>query len=582
MKITLNGRAFEEKPGQGESLHDVLARLGFRLNAPCGGNGRCGKCRVLISNAKEPTDTDLRLLDAQDIAAGVRLACATEPFEGMDARFEQTGEKPAHIATEGKSVKYEFCPQVTVKNVELSAPDLSDQAGDFERLQAALGAGPLEAPRGLLMRLPGALRQSGWKASAVIKGGRLLGVNPSGLYGVAVDIGTTTLAGYLLDLNTGAELAVASALNPQKAWGDDVISRCDAARSGLLGELQRAVASEIDGMVGRMCSKANVKREDIHQAIFAGNTVMQHLFAGVQPENIALSPFIPVFTQALDIPACELGLNLGPEAVATLMPGVAAYVGADIVAGLLAAGMNEDSEPSLLIDIGTNGEIALTAGGRLFACSTAAGPAFEGAHISSGMGGVEGAINKVEFKNGLRYSTINNAPALGVCGSGLLDLVAGFLDCGAIDETGRIDADAAPSWAELSDGKLVVSRESEIYLTGRDIREVQLAKGAIAAGLQVLLNEAGVSVTDVRYVWLAGGFGSYMDRRSACRVGLIPKELEGRVSAIGNSSGAGAKAALLSTEAMREACGAAKAMKYIELSARKDFQDAFIDKMFFS
>jgi uncharacterized 2Fe-2S/4Fe-4S cluster protein (DUF4445 family) len=581
MKITLNGKVIDETAKPGESLHDMLARLGFSLNAPCGGNGRCGKCRVLISNAKQPTETDLKLIDAEDLSAGFRLACATEPFEGMDVRFEQAGDKPAHIATEGKSVKYEFSPQVSIKHVTLAEPELSDQGADIERLENALGFGSLDVSRGLLMQLPAALRQGGWKASAVLKGSRLLGLNPSGLYGVAVDIGTTTLACYLMDLITGAELAVASSLNPQKAWGDDVISRCDAARSGSLEELQKAVALEIDGLIGGMCAKAAISRSDIFQAVIAGNTVMLHLFAGISPENIALSPFIPAFSCAVDFSARELGLNFNPEAVVTLLPGVAAYVGADTVAGMLAAGMNEACEPSLLIDIGTNGEIALSAGGKLYACSTAAGPAFEGAHISSGMGGIAGAINKVTFTDGIRFSTIGNAPVRGVCGSGLLDLVAGFLDCGAIDETGRIDPDSAPSWVEIEDNKLAVCKEAGIWLTGRDVREVQLAKGAIAAGVEVLFNEAGIKASDIRHVWLAGGFGSYMDRRSACRVGLIPMELMDRTAAIGNSSGAGAKAALLSQAAMAEAKRLSRAVRYVELSARKDFQDLFMDKMMF-
>jgi uncharacterized 2Fe-2S/4Fe-4S cluster protein (DUF4445 family) len=441
--------------------------------------------------------------------------------------------------------------------------------------------GKISATRGALRELPGALRREGLETAAVLKEDRLLGLNPEGLFGMAVDIGTTTLACYLMDLRTGAELAVASSLNPQKAYGDDVITRCDFARSGGLDELQRAVAGEIDGLAGRLCGQAGVRREDIYHAAFAGNTVMMHLFAGIPPENIALSPFIPAFTGAQEFDARELGLNLSPSAVATLLPCVAGYIGADTVAGMVAAGMREDSEPAMLIDIGTNGEIALSAKHGLYACSTAAGPAFEGAHIRCGMGGVAGAINMVEVKNGIRFTTIGAAPARGICGSGLLDLVAGLLECGAIDDTGRLDPDAAPPWVEFDGDGVVVDREAGIVLTGRDVREMQLAKGAIAAGVEVLVNEAGIRVRDIRHVYLAGGFGSYMDRRSACRIGLIPKELEYRTAAIGNSSGAGAKAVLLSSEAMAEAERLAKAVKYIELSARKDFQDAFMDKMMF-
>ena len=581
MTIKLNGKAVEAGAKTDETLYELMTGLGYRLNAPCGGGGRCGKCRVRIANAGQATEGDSRLISKEDLADGVRLACCTKPFDGMEVSFEQTGERAAHIATEGRAVQYPFSPVVSAINVRLIAPRLDDQIDDLERLAGALGMERLDAHREALRKLPSCLRENGWNVTALLSGSRLLDVNPARVLGVAVDIGTTTLASYLLDLETGVELAVASALNPQKAWGDDVITRADAARSGNLDALQAAVAGEIDGLIARMCNEAGTDRSSVYHVTLAGNTVMMHLFAGVSPENIAQSPFIPAFTSAVNISASELGIHVNPAAVLTLLPCVAGYVGADTVAGLLAVGMREDSEPMLLIDIGTNGEIALSAGGRLFACSTAAGPAFEGAHISAGMGGVAGAINKAVVEGGIRFTTIGNGPARGICGSGLLDLVAGLIDTGAIEDTGRIDEDAVPAWLPMEDGKVVVDRAAGICLTGRDIREVQLAKGAIAAGVEVLLAEAGVGIGDVRHLWLAGGFGSYMDKRSAARIGLIPQALENRTQAVGNSSGAGAKAALLSREAMAEACRLAKAVKYVELSARKDFQDLFVERMFF-
>jgi uncharacterized 2Fe-2S/4Fe-4S cluster protein (DUF4445 family) len=581
MTIKLNGKTVDVDEKRGESLYALMTGLGLRLNAPCGGGGRCGKCRVVIAGAKEPTETDRRLIDARDLDAGVRLACATAPFEGMDVRFEQTGERPAQIVTEGRSVSYPFAPAVALRQAVMDAPDLTAQASDLDRMAAALGMEQLRAGRATLRKLPGEFRRSGWKSSAVLRGSLLVDMNPGGVYGVAIDIGTTTLAGYLVDLGTGAQVALASALNPQKAWGDDVITRADVAGAGGLDSLQAAVAAEIDGMIGRMCSQAGIDRQTVYHVALAGNTVMMHLFAGVSPENIAQAPFIPAFTSEMEFSCAELGLHLHPHAFATLLPCVAGYVGADIVAGMLAVGMREDCGPSLLIDIGTNGEIALCAGGRLYACSTAAGPAFEGAHISSGMGGVEGAINKARVDGGVQFTTIGDAPARGICGSGLLDLIAGFLDAGAIDDTGRIDIDAAPPWVQIDNGKIVIDSDAGIYLTGRDIREVQLAKGAIAAGIDVLVAEANICLSDIERVWLAGGFGSYMDKRSAGRVGLIPAELVDKTVAVGNSSGAGARASLLSMEAMAEAARLAKAVKYVELSARKDFQDAFMDKMMF-
>ncbi len=580
MRIVVNGRTMEVPEGS-TNLHTLLTGQGVRLTAPCGGNGRCGKCRVRIADAPTPTGAERALLSAQDLADGVRLACHTLPVDGMVVTVEEP-PATAHIATEGSAVAYPLRPPVEVRTVELPPPALGDQRGDLNRLADGLGLPGLTAGPETLTRLSQVLREGDWTVTTVCYAETLLDVNPPRALGVAVDIGTTTLAAYLLDLQTGDELAVESALNPQKPWGDDVISRCDAAGAGALAGLQAAVTGELNAMVGRLCARVGAAREQVFHMTVAGNTVMLHLFAGVSPAQIAQAPFVPVWTGTLDLPAGGLGLTLHPHAVVTVLPAVAGYVGADTVAAMVAAGLREDGPATLLIDIGTNGEIALAAGGALYACSTAAGPAFEGAHISAGMGGVAGAIHRVTTGDGkLLCRTIGDGPARGICGSGLLDLVAVLLDVGAIDDTGRMDEDTAPGWLTLEGGRVAVDRERDIWLTGRDVREVQLAKGAIAAGIQVLLAQAGVRAAEVERVCLAGGFGSYLDRDSACRIGLLPKELRDRTVAVGNASGAGAKAALLSREAMDEARRLARAVRYVELSARKDFQDAFLDQMMF-
>lgn len=581
MKMTVNGDSVIADTSKGATVYSLLASQGYRLNAPCGGGGRCGKCRVTIANAPEPTEAEKRLLSREDLEAGVRLACVTTARDGMSIRFEQANAWQANIATASTSTEYYFQPLVTAKTVTLTEPGLADQRADLDRLAEALGVDGLTVPVEVLQDLPSSLRQHGWTVTAVLRGNTLIGLNPERLLGVALDIGTTTLAAYLIDLCTGEEVAVCSALNPQKAWGDDVITRADYAKAGGLEALQGALAGEIDAMIGRLCLDAGVCRQNVVHAVVAGNTVMMHLFAGVSPEHIAQAPFVPAFASAMELPAAALGLQIYRHAVVSLLPCVAGYIGADTVAGLLAAGMNEHSEPTLLIDIGTNGEIALAAGGRLYACSAAAGPAFEGAHIRCGMGGVAGAINTVTVDGGIRFTTIGGRRPKGICGSGLLDLVAGLLDAGAIDDTGRLNRDGAPHWITMDSEGVVIDGPSGIMLTSRDIREVQLAKGAVAAGIEVLLAEAGLCAEDVRQVYLAGGFGSYLDRRSAARIGLIPPVLEGRVAAIGNSAGAGAKAVLLSAVALEEAVWLAKSTRYVELSARADFQQAFMEKMLF-
>lgn len=259
MKIWVDGRGTEADARPGESLLAFLSRMGCRLNAPCGGNGRCGKCKVRVENAGDPSKAEAIHLTAEEIAEGIRLACRTMPFEGMRIHIGEAGERPAHILTEGGSAQYPFRPQVAAKELKLEAPSLQDQSADLERVSIALEADRLGASRGVLRQLPGELRRNDWKTSAVLMGGRLLGLNPKGLYGVAVDIGTTTLACYLLDLQSGRELAVASALNPQRAHGDDVVTRCGYASAGGLDDLQKAVASEIDCLIGRVCAQAGVK-----------------------------------------------------------------------------------------------------------------------------------------------------------------------------------------------------------------------------------------------------------------------------------------------------------------------------------
>jgi len=317
----------------------------------------------------------------------------------------------------------------------------------------------------------------------------------------------------------------------------------------------------------------------------AGNTIMLHLFAGISPRNIAVSPFIPALTGMLTAPAAAFGLPLRYAAV-TLLSSVAGYVGADTIAAVMASGMDEASGVSLLADIGTNGEIALGGPGGLLCCSTAAGPAFEGAHIHCGMGGVPGAINRVRItENGVFFDTIGGEAPRGICGSGIVDIVAGLLNTGVMDAMGRLDPDAAP--AVLSplvrefESKPAFYLTDDICFTQKDAREVQLAKGAIAAGIEVLMRERGVGYDDIGALYLAGGFGSYIDFDSACAIGLLPPALRPRIQAIGNGAGAGAKMALLSGAHMRRAERIRGLMRYIELSTSAAFNDSFIENMLF-
>lgn len=394
-------------------------------------------------------------------------------------------------------------------------------------------------------------------------------------YGLGVDIGTTTVVIYLVDLRTGLCIDTFAFLNPQNEFGQDVISRINFVieRQDGLVVLQQRILHAINDGLQVLCRNHSVRAEQIIKAVFAGNTVMLHLLLGVNPRSIATAPFTPVFTEERILTGQELGLAVALQGRVIIMPSVSGYVGADITAGLAATPISEGDDLSLFIDIGTNGEMALGNKNGFLCCSTAAGPAFEGARIECGTAGVAGAI--AHFHRGA-YETIGEHRPVGICGSGLLDLVAHLLDQGLVSPEGLLEK---PFLVERG---ARTATGSDIIITPRDIRETQLAKAAIHAGVKVLLRNAGASLTDIRHVYLAGGFGSYLDIKSALRIGLLPPELEGRITAVGNTAGAGAFLCVRS-EAFREEVKSVTARcKYLELSGRADFSDEYMDALLFS
>jgi uncharacterized 2Fe-2S/4Fe-4S cluster protein (DUF4445 family) len=415
--------------------------------------------------------------------------------------------------------------------------------------------------------------------------------------GVAVDLCTTTVAAYLYDLASGRRLGVLSALNPQSRHGADVVSRIEYENTEPKGGavLQSEIAALIDDLIGQFGAERDLRGPNAPRRLcVAGNTTMLHFLAGVPARGIAVAPFTPAFLGPLEKKPAEIGIRrLAPDGAVILLPCVAAYVGADIVADIHACALTETEGTELLIDLGTNGEIVLKAGKRLLACSCAAGPAFEGANISSGVGGIAGAIDTVRFdrqSGDLRLTTIQNKPAVGVCGSGLVDAAAAFLDAGLIDETGRMIDPAEDEAADLpaalldrveetADGMRAVRLTGTIRLTQKDVRELQNAKAAIAAGVDTLLAAAGITAADVGRVWLAGGFGSVLDQQSAARIGLYPAGLAAR--AAGDAAGAGACCALVSAAALGDMTRIRDRVEYIELSGLPGFMDAYINHMLF-
>jgi len=607
---------------EGDDLFRLLQNSGIAMNTPCAGKGTCGKCVVRVEgDLKAPSDREKSLIGGGMLEKGYRLACYTRVSSDLDV-YPEGDIREASIITAGKMRSIPLEPAVQKRFIELELPSLEDQRPDLERVLEALssdtvtgadetGKVPSNIPDivedisrstmpcslDMIKELPGILKASGYKITAVLVNGGLAAVEPGDtsdrIYGMAVDIGTTTVAAYLYDLASGKRVSTGSMLNPQRKYGADVISRIDHTIRTENGraELRSLITECIGGLATEMADRVGINKADIYTAVFAGNTTMQHLLLGLDAAGIATAPFIPVTTRPVWLSSKELGLSFNRYGTAAVFPGVSAYIGGDIVASILSSGIYEADDISLLVDIGTNGEIVL--GGRewLLACSTAAGPAFEGANIKNGMGGVAGAIDSVSHAPDFIYSVIGNTKPAGICGSGIVDAIAAMLDAELLDETGRIpDADEAAAAGEISqrlvslDGSrafVICGGPEPIIITQRDVREIQNAKAAIAAGIETLIREAGISPDDIRKVYLAGGFGSSLHIDTAVRIGLLPKTLENRIEAIGNASGAGAAEGLLSAASLRIAENLSRKVRYIELSASAYFTEKYVENMLF-
>lgn len=519
MNLIINGELREVEGGR---LLPLLLEAGAFVDAPCGGKGRCGKCRVQASGAlSPPTTAEQSLLSAEELAGGVRLAC--EALLLGDAQVQTLSRADIGVQVEGARADY---------------------AADA----------PFDS------------------------------AHPVGL---AVDIGTTTVAAYFCSLATGEVLYTGSGMNGQRVYGADVISRiaaCMESPAALVAQ-QRLIVAQLNRYIADFERATGISSRNIGCAVVAGNTTMQHFLCALDPAGIAAAPFTPKSLFGCEQAAEELGLNIAGSVYHA--PSISAYVGADITAGLLDCGAAEAERPVLFLDIGTNGEMALASREGLVCCSTAAGPAFEGAHIQYGVGGVAGAIDTVTCGDGaLKIGTIGGKPPIGICGSGIIDAMAAVLAAGGVDETGRIfDRDEAEGFIagliDEEESAILLDCESGITFTQQDVREVQLAKAAIAAGIATLLHERELALTDIDTLYIAGGFGAHISAESACAIGLLPKELLGRIVFIGNAAGAGARRALLTAGGKARLEAIAARAKYIELSGHAFFQEEYIEQMMF-
>jgi uncharacterized 2Fe-2S/4Fe-4S cluster protein (DUF4445 family) len=450
----------------------------------------------------------------------------------------------------------------------------------------------------VLKELPEAIRKGNWDVTVTVTSDGLItwvegGRREKPIYGFAIDIGTTKMAGYLVDLTSGDMVAKAAMTNPQVTFGGDVISRISYALNGLdqLAQLQRVVVEATNSLIQECCAQAHAEFRDVFHVVIVGNTVMHHIFLGITPKYVGLSPYTPVFRNPFQIYAKEVGIAANPGCVLDALPCVAGFVGADAVADILATQMHTSSALALLVDIGTNTEIVLGKEGGLLCCSSPSGPAFEGAQIKNGMRAEVGAIERVWVDPTTleaEYNTIGGKKPRGICGSGAIDAIASMRRTGIIDSEGRFNSETGSERIRRVDGmaEYVLARKEEtqigrdISITQRDIEEIKLAKAAVYTGIVILARHLKIQTDDIEKFFVAGAFGTYVDPHSARTIGMYPDIPLGRISFVGNAAGSGARMALLSKHKRKEAQQIAETIKYIELAAQPDFQKEFIDSLY--
>ena len=604
-KVTITFQSHDKvtRVPPGMSIFNAASWIGLPIDSTCGAHGTCGKCKVrILQGHNGSTVADQKVFSKEELAEGWRLSCRAEVHQDVVCDVPRLmGNPKAALMGFGRHVILD--PNVHKVALQLTPPSLSDQRSDVTRIVEALADEGFEVQVGLpvLRQLPQVLRTERWRITAVIVGEELIGIEPGDTtgrsFGLAFDIGTTTVVGALMDLRSGTPLAVRSTLNGQAVYGADVISRISYAMMNEDGleQLTTKIAQSLNRLIEQLLAETAVPAGELYEVVVAGNATMIHLLLGIDPTAIGVEPFIPVADDALEVKAADIGLRIHPQAPIHCLPHLGAYVGADLVGGLMATGLAQAEGVRLLVDVGTNGEIILGSAARTVATAAPAGPAFEGAQIQSGMRASDGAIEAVTITpDAVELQVIGDVPPVGLCGSGLLDAVAQLRLVGLLLTNGRFlksDVAAEQFAPELAkrlitdeEGKrsFVLAWESEsgngrkITLTQRDIRELQFAKAAIASGIDVVMAELGVTQEDLVEIYLAGSFGNYINPQSARIIGLVPLVPVERIKAVGNASGEGAKMALLSFRERQIAHSLPKIVEYHELSGRADFNDSFI------
>lgn len=593
--IKIHGEDLSFYYKKGENLLDILRDNGVSIETPCSGKGNCGKCKIQILEGKvnNPTEEELKYISKAEIEKGIRLSCFVYPENYITVKLLGKKEQRHKILSSGFIPDIEHDPIIRKDVIELKKPTLENSISHEELLEKTIGQKlNYESPM-VLKAISNVCTEE--KATLIYWKDKVIGIEPGDtkdiLYGVAVDIGTTTVVASLVDLNSGREVDVETSVNPQKQYGLDVLSRIDFIKRKEKGLhiLQKAIVDCLNTLIKNLCCKNNIDIKNIYEITVGANSTMMHILLGVDTYTIGKSPYATIFSREKNLSAESIGLKISPFGRLYCLPGVSSYIGADIVAGAVVADLKNTKDNVIFIDIGTNGEMILSKGGKLVSCSCAAGPALEGANISCGMRAAEGAIESVQFnEDGVFIKVIGNTEPIGICGSGILEIMSELNEKGLIKKTGRLKKredlekegrhiHAQYLFEENKNRKVKIyeSKDKLISISQRDIRQIQLAKGAISSGIYALSEFMGITLEELDNVIIAGQFGKHLKVSSLIGVGIIPESLKDKVKYVGNSSKTGAMMCLLSRNARKQMENISKDIDYFELSAKKDYEKLF-------
>ncbi len=599
------------KVDKGTIISDAMKTIGIPIQLQCGGNGKCGKCVVEIKpEAPEPGEFDIQHLSEDMLNKDMRLACQTRVDRTMSILVSQDIRVlDGKILVGGEERSYSLDSIISKIYVELPEPSMDDQAADLYRIKRALNFTGDKCPEfdiDFLREMPSIMRKANFKVTVVTSNDRVIGVESGDttdrIYGIAFDLGTTTVVGTILDLKSGKELSYASRLNAQMVYGEDTISRIKHVIENNIGkcDMVEKIRGVFNDIITEATEKANIASEEIYEAVIVGNTTMSHLFLGLDPEGLSKIPFVPVTNAAVNLRACDAGIGINPRGNIYIMPNIAGFVGSDTVGVMLACNYLEKGPAQLAVDVGTNGELALRCDDTIMVCSTAAGPALEGAALSCGMRAANGAIEHVRITSeAVECDVIGNITPIGLCGSGIIDILAELLNANIVDETGSIlsreklkehipdyllehiiTVDDQPAFL-IRRGDTDNTHTRDAIITQRDIRQIQLAKGAISAGINLILKQMSLTADDLDEILLAGAFGNYIKTTSAQRIGLLPPIPAERIRFVGNAASTGAKMALLSRAVRQDANRIRHKARHIELAALPEFMDELTENMLF-